>query len=74
MPGDTEIMVRQIAGTVAQRIATYKKKGEFVKQGDEYGFIRFGSRVDLFVPLNAEINVTLHQKSVAGKTVLASLK
>ncbi|MDD4109350.1 MAG: phosphatidylserine decarboxylase family protein [Prolixibacteraceae bacterium] len=74
MSDGTEIMVRQIAGTVAQRIVTYKKKGDFVLQGEEYGFIRFGSRVDLFLPLNAEVNVKKYQKSVGGKTVIAFLK
>ena len=69
-----EILSRQIAGAVARRIATYKKPGEIVEQGQEYGFIRFGSRVDLFIPADAEINVKLHQKSVGGKTIIASFK
>jgi phosphatidylserine decarboxylase len=69
----TVIMARQIAGTVAQRIVTYKKEGDNVDQGMEYGFIRFGSRVDLFLPLDAKIKVGLHEKSVGGQTVIASL-
>ncbi|MDD4142998.1 MAG: phosphatidylserine decarboxylase family protein [Prolixibacteraceae bacterium] len=69
----TVIMARQIAGTVARRIVTYKKNGDAVVQGQEYGFIRFGSRVDLILPTNANINVKLHDKSVAGQTVIASL-
>jgi phosphatidylserine decarboxylase len=69
----TQILSRQIAGTVARRIANYKKPGDFVSQGQEYGFIRFGSRVDVFLPTSAKVNVTLHQKSVGGKTVLATL-
>ena len=74
MPGGTAIMARQIAGTVARRIVTYKKKGEWVEQGQEYGFIRFGSRVDIFLPTDAVINVRLHDKSRAGQTVLATLQ
>jgi phosphatidylserine decarboxylase len=62
---------RQIAGTVARRICTYKKPGDFVEQGVEYGFISFGSRVDLFLPLTAKIEVELGTKPVAGKTVIA---
>jgi phosphatidylserine decarboxylase len=73
MPDGTTIMSRQIAGTVARRIVTYKKKGEPVEQGQEYGFIRFGSRVDLFLPITANINVKLHDKSIAGQTVIATL-
>lgn len=69
----TEIMARQIAGTIARRIVTYKKKGDKVEQGQEYGFIRFGSRVDLFLPADAIINVKLHDKSTAGQTILATL-
>ena len=69
----TEILSRQIAGTVARRICTYKNPGEFVDQGAEYGFIRFGSRVDLFLPLSAKIEVELGIKPVAGKTVIATI-
>jgi phosphatidylserine decarboxylase len=72
MKNNTEILSRQIAGTVARRIATYKKPGNKIEQGQEYGFIRFGSRVDVFVPKNIKIEVKLHQKSIGGKTVLAS--
>lgn len=69
-----EIMARQIAGTVARRIVTYKIQGEIIQQGDEYGFIRFGSRVDLFLPLDAKINVKLQEKPVGGKTVIATFE
>lgn len=72
MKNNTEILSRQIAGAVARRIATYKKQGNTIEQGQEYGFIRFGSRVDVFVPKNVKINVKLNQKSVGGQTVLAS--
>ena len=74
MEDGTEIMSRQIAGTVAQRIVTYKKAGHFAEQGEEYGFIRFGSRVDLFLPVHAETVVALNQKTEGGKTVIDSLK
>ncbi|MCG6186617.1 phosphatidylserine decarboxylase family protein [Maribellus maritimus] len=73
MKDGTQILSRQIAGAVARRIANYKKPGDFVVQGQEYGFIRFGSRVDVFLPADAKINVSLHQKSIGGKTILATL-
>lgn len=66
-----EVMARQIAGTVARRIITSKKPGDSVEQGQEYGFIRFGSRVDLFLPPDAKINVQEHDEAVGGKTVVA---
>lgn len=69
----TEVMARQIAGTVARRICTYKKPGDFVEQGAEYGFIRFGSRVDLFLPLSAKINVEMGTKPIAGTTIIATI-
>lgn len=72
MKNGTEIMARQIAGTVAQRILTYKKPGEIVEQGEEFGFIRFGSRVDIFLPEYFNIRVKLHQKSVSGVTIIAT--
>jgi phosphatidylserine decarboxylase len=75
MKNGTEIMSRQIAGTVAQRIITYKKARSFTtEQGEEYGFIRFGSRVDIFLPADSVIHVHLQQKSLGGKTVIASFK
>lgn len=70
----TKIMSRQIAGIMARRIVTYQKSGEKIDQGDEYGFIRFGSRVDVFLPLDADVNVQLKQKTVGGETVIATLK
>jgi phosphatidylserine decarboxylase len=71
MANGVEVMSRQIAGTVARRITTSKKEGDFAEQGQEYGFIRFGSRVDLFLPADVEVCVHLHQKSVGGTTVIA---
>ncbi len=70
-PNGTEIMVKQIAGTVARRIACYAKQGEHVEQGDDLGFIRFGSRVDIFIPLNIPILVQLNEKVKGNKTMIA---
>ena len=70
---NVEILARQIAGTVARRIITSKKPGDSLEQGQEYGFIRFGSRVDLFLPLDAKINVQVKDESVGGKTVVATI-
>jgi phosphatidylserine decarboxylase len=67
------ILVRQIAGLIARRIVTYTKVGEKVSQGDRLGIIRFGSRVDVFVPLEAPIRVKVGQVTFAGVTVLAEL-
>jgi phosphatidylserine decarboxylase len=69
----TDILVRQIAGAVARRICTYSVIGEKVKQGQELGFIKFGSRVDIFLPLNAVIKTHLNQKSFNKITLLAGL-
>lgn len=66
-----EILYRQIAGALARRIVNYAEKGEQVTQGDDAGFIKFGSRVDVFIPLDMEVNVTLNQKIKGGETVLA---
>jgi len=67
-----EILFRQIAGALARRICWYIKEGQIVKQGDEFGFIKFGSRVDIFLPVEAKIQVELNQKTVGGETVLAT--
>lgn len=68
-----EVLFRQIAGALAKRIVYYVKEGQQVKQGDEMGFIKFGSRVDIYLPLNATINVSLQQKTKGGETVIATL-
>lgn len=67
------ILMRQIAGAVARRIVYYPKEGDIVKQGAEMGFIKFGSRVDIFLPLSAKVNVSLNQKVKGGVTVIAEL-
>jgi phosphatidylserine decarboxylase len=73
MKNGTEVLSRQIAGTVARRICTYVNPGDKIEQGNEYGFIRFGSRVDLFLPIGTKINVELDEKSVGGQTIIATL-
>ena len=69
-----QILTRQIAGAVARRIKYYISEHDQVDQGQEFGFIKFGSRVDVFVPLNSDIKVAVDQKARGGKTVLAELK
>jgi phosphatidylserine decarboxylase len=69
----TEILIRQIAGAVARRIVTYAKKGQTVTQGDELGFIKFGSRVDIFLPLGTEIEVPILQQVKANKSIIAKI-
>ncbi len=69
--GKTEILLRQIAGALAKRIVAYVKEGQDVKQGEDMGFIKFGSRVDLFLPLGTKINVTLDEKVKGNKTIVA---
>ncbi len=73
-PGKTEIMIRQIAGFVARRIRYYSKVGEKVQTGDEMGFIRFGSRVDIYLPLSAEPTVKAGDKVKGIITPVALLK
>ncbi len=67
-----EILFRQIAGALARRICYYVKEGDPVVQGREFGFIKFGSRVDVFLPLGTKIEVGLNQNVKGGKTTLAS--
>lgn len=69
----TSILIRQIAGAVARRIRTYVKPGDQVKQGEELGFIKFGSRVDIFLPTDAEVKVKIGQQVRANIDVLAVL-
>ena len=69
----TEVLFRQIAGALAKRIVYYVKEGEQVAQGHEMGFIKFGSRIDLYLPLDAKIEVNLEQKTRGGETVIATL-
>ena len=71
--GTHRILVRQIAGLIARRIVTYSQKGQQVKQGDRMGLIRFGSRVDVFLPTKSRLRVQLGALTTAGTTVLAEL-
>lgn len=71
--GGEEILIRQIAGAVARRIVTYAKKDQMVTQGDELGFIKFGSRVDIFLPLGTEIEVPILQHVRANKSIIAKI-
>ena len=66
-----EILYRQIAGALARRIVNYAKIGEKAIQGEDAGFIKFGSRVDLFLPLDAKVKVKLNQKVIGGETVIS---
>ena len=68
------VLFRQIAGALAKRIVWYVKEGQQAEQGAEMGFIKFGSRVDLFLPLGTKINVNLNQVVKGGKTVIAEFK
>jgi phosphatidylserine decarboxylase len=68
-----EILVRQIAGAVARRIVTYAKENQDVMQGDELGFIKFGSRVDIFLPLGTEIEIPILQQVRANKDIIAKI-
>ena len=68
---NVEIMMRQIAGTVARRIKFYVEEGDEVTQGSEIGFIKFGSRVDLYLPLDSKVEVKIGEKVKGGQTVIA---
>ncbi|TRZ41449.1 phosphatidylserine decarboxylase family protein [Robertkochia solimangrovi] len=67
-----KVLYRQIAGALAKRIVNYAKEGMLVVQGTDAGFIKFGSRVDLFLPLDADIKVSLNQKVKGGVDIIAS--
>jgi phosphatidylserine decarboxylase len=69
----TDVMVRQIAGAVARRIVTYAKENTDVHQGDELGFIKFGSRVDIFLPLGTEVEIPILQQVKANKSIIAKI-
>jgi phosphatidylserine decarboxylase len=68
-----EVLFRQVAGALAKRIVYYVKEGDMATQGGEMGFIKFGSRIDLYLPLSAKIEVSLQQKTKGGETVVATL-
>ena len=68
-----KVLYRQIAGAMARRIVNYAKQNDKITQGQDSGFIKFGSRVDLFLPLDATINVKLNQKVRGGEIIIAQL-
>ena len=72
-PSKKQVLFKQIAGALAKRIVWYVKEGQAVSQTAEMGFIKFGSRVDLLLPLDAKVKVSLNQKVKGGETVLAEL-
>jgi phosphatidylserine decarboxylase len=71
--GGTRILVRQIAGLIARRIVTYSKEGEQVEQAQRMGLIRFGSRVDVFLPMGAVVTAKIGDMTIAGTTAIAEL-
>jgi len=70
---DKQILLRQVAGALARRIVCYSKEGDLKKQGDEMGFIKFGSRVDLYLPVDTELNVNIGDVVTGNRTVIANL-
>ncbi len=73
MQNGAEVVFRQIAGALARRIKWYIKEGQPIEQGQEFGFIKFGSRVDIFLPLDAEITVKVGDVTKGGRTIIAEL-
>lgn len=73
-PSGVEVMARQIAGAVARRIVTYATPGEDCYIDEHMGFIKFGSRVDVYLPLDAEVCVKLEQSTTGDQTIIAKLK
>lgn len=69
----TEVLVRQVAGAIARRIVTYARLSQTVRQGDELGFIKFGSRVDIFLPAGTEIVIPILQQVKANKSIIAKI-
>ena len=69
-----DVLIRQVAGVMARRVVCYSKKGDKVEQGDEMGMIKFGSRIDFFLPLDVKVNVKMGQKVTAQQTVIAYFK
>ena len=72
-PDGVQVLFRQIAGALARRIKWYVNEGDAVEQGAEFGFIKFGSRVDVYLPLDAKVNVNIGDKTKGGRTVIAEL-
>ena len=68
-----DIMYRQVAGALAKRIINYAEEGVHATQGKDAGFIKFGSRVDIYLPADTKVNVQLNQKAIGGETIVAKL-
>lgn len=73
MSDGVEVLFRQIAGALARRIKWYVKEGQPIEQGQEFGFIKFGSRVDIFLPLDAKVTVKVGDMTKGGRTIIAEL-
>ena len=73
-PNKQTVLVRQVAGALARRIVTYAKEGQECHRNEQMGFIKFGSRVDLYLPLDAEILVDIDDETVGNETIIAKLK
>jgi len=71
-PSYGKVLAKQIAGAMARRIVNYAEVGKEIAQGEEMGFIKFGSRVDVLIPLSAKVEVNLEDKTIGGQTILAS--
>ncbi|MFW5886887.1 MAG: phosphatidylserine decarboxylase family protein [Bacteroidota bacterium] len=67
------LLIRQIAGYMARRICCYAKEGKYYQQGEELGFIKFGSRVDIFLPLDTKLNIKIGDKVIGNKSIIAFL-
>lgn len=74
MQNGVQVLFRQIAGALARRIKWYIQEGQPIEQGGEFGFIKFGSRVDILLPLDADVKVAIGDKTKGGRTVIAELK
>lgn len=72
--GGQQVLVRQVAGAMARRVVTYAKEGAIVTQSEEMGFIKLGSRVDLYLPIGTEIDVKLKDETTGSQTVIGWLK
>ncbi len=72
--GKHEVLFRQVAGAMARRIVAYVTEGQKVTQGEDMGFIKFGSRVDIYLPIDAKIEVKLDEVAVGNSTIIARLK
>ena len=73
MQNGAEVVFRQIAGALARRIKWYIHEGQKIEQGQEFGFIKFGSRVDIFLPLDAKVTVKIGEITKGGRTIIAEL-